>query len=68
MAYNPQLESADMWLRRVCVEYAQKANTGDTMKLARDIYLFVGGNDPIVDRQMELPLNVVSLSDHRKQP
>ena len=71
---NEQLfeRAKDQQTRMYAVEVAQRACVGPDghpsflMLVARDVYLFVNGRDPVIDVTQKAGPNVISLSDHRR--
>ena len=71
---NEQLfeQAKDQQTRVYAVEVAQRACVGPDghpsflMLVARDVYLFVNGRDPVIDVTQKAGPNVIALSDHRR--
>ena len=71
---NEQLleQAMDQQTRVFAVEVAQRACLGPDghpsflMLVARDVYLFVNGRDPVIDVTQKAGPNVIALSDHGK--
>lgn len=71
---NEQLfeRAKDQQTRVYAVEVAQRACVGPDghpsflMLVARDVYLFINGRDPVIDVTQKAGPNVIALSDHRR--
>ena len=71
---NEQLfeRAKDQQTRVYAVEVAQRACVGPDghpsflMLVARDVYLFINGRDPVIDVTQKAGPNVIAMSDHRR--
>lgn len=68
---GPSEAENDLQTRAYALEFAQRANQVQNghpswvMPVARDVYLFITGRDPVVDVAQNAGPNVIAMADHR---